>query len=84
MLLTLREAANHFRMTTKSFSKFLKENERDPPLFAKSGRTYLFSQQDIERIYDAMKPCQKNRAASQERSHSLINTYKKLEKLTAR
>lgn len=50
-LLKLKDAADALHMCGKTLAKFLRQNPQDPPLFAKPGRDYIISPDDVLRIY---------------------------------
>jgi hypothetical protein len=59
--LTLREAAQELKMSSKTLARWLNAFPADPPLFARPGRDYIISREDVGRIYDALKSRDKTR-----------------------
>src|SRR6478672_5966225 len=57
--LTIEEAANRLRKSRRWLQDFLRDNPTDlagTPFYRKAGRTMLFTEADIVRIYEAL-PC---------------------------
>lgn len=53
--LSLDEAANMLGICGKTLAAYLKSNPTDPPLFAKFGRKYIISPDDLDHIYQMLQ-----------------------------